>query len=203
MADTTTACSSELDLYKDVDFCKGQRILPGMRAYMMMIKRSNIVTFPKLPGDKALTLEEVTKLIGDFVLSADKKFSKIDLVPNETEFKFDSIGQYGSKLIKNTVEVLIPGMEEKVSGLVAQLNNDDCIFLIAQRNGKFRLVGNEEFKCELAISGDSGKKSEDSNATKVTITIDDEVPCPFYPGKIETNDGNISGADGTPIVVTP
>lgn len=203
MADTTTSCTSEQDLYKDVKYCKGQKNNPGLRSYAYFIKRSNVVTFPTKKGSAATTLEEIAKLVGDFVLAADKKWSKIELIPDKNNFSIDSVGQFPTKVFKNTVTIIVPGTNEEVTGLAAQLNNDDCLFLVPTRNGKFRLVGNEEYNCDVKPKLESGSGAEDANSTSMEITVNDDIPCPFYPGKIATNEGDISGADGKAIVVTP
>lgn len=204
MDTTTTACSDEKDLYKDVKFCKGKKSLPGARAYAYFIKKSNIVTWPTRSGSAAASLDAVSKLVGNFVLLADKKWSKLDLVPDQQHIQAEQVGKYGSKMFNNTFTLVVPGTEEEATGLATELNNDDVVFLVPQRNGKFRCAGNEDFTCNIAPSLDSGQGSDDTNATTLKITIEDEIAAPFYPGKIETNEGDISGADGKLITaVTP
>jgi hypothetical protein len=200
---TTSACTDEKDLYGDVLFCKGKKSLPGIRSYAYFIKKKNILTWPTRATSTATTLAEIAKLVGDFVLVADKKWNKIDLIPNLQQVQSEQVGQYGSHLFKNTGTLVIPGTEEEVTGLASELNNDNCVFLVPQRNGKFRMLGNEEFDCEIKPGLDTGKGSEDTNATTLTITIEDEIAAPFYPGTIVTSGGNISGATGKAVTTTP
>ena len=61
------------------------------------------------------------------------------------------------------------------------------------------MIGSEAFTPELALSQDSGKAATDTNSTTVSAVADDEYPAPFYPGKIETEDGEISGETGLAI----
>ena len=75
------------------------------------------------------------------------------------------------------------------------------VYLFIQRNGKARMVGSEAFTPELSLSQGTGKATTDANSTTISAVADDEYPAPFYPGKIETEDGDISGATGLPIVV--
>ncbi len=202
MAAQTKPCTNEQDIYKDVDFCRGSRTYPGLRPYGYFIRKRNIVKWPTRKGSQATTLAEIATLDGDFVLVADKKWNKIDLVPDENEISSESVGSYGSKCFNNTVTLIVPGTEEEATGLAAQMNNDDVVFLVPQRNGKFRLIGNDMFLVDVKPNLGTGKKTEDANQTTLTITVTDEIPAPFYPGKIETNDGDISGKDGN-VVVAP
>ena len=100
-----------------------------------------------------------------------------------------------------TGNAVAPGTEEEISGYIAQANNDEMVYLFVQRNGKARVIGSEAFTPELSLSQDSGKAATDTNSTTIQAVCDDEYPAPFYPGKIETADGDFSGATGLPIVV--
>lgn len=199
MADIKNICTDDRDLYEDLSFCRGQKSLPGARDYMYLLRKANITTWPTRADNAAKTLAEIAKLVGDFVLAADKKWLRIALIPDQQQIVSEQIGSYGSYLFKTTATVVIPGTEEEVTGLCAEINNDDMVILIPQRNGKFRCLGNEMFTVKVKPSQDSGKGTEDTNATTLSIEIEDEIPAPFYPGKIETTDGDISGADGKPI----
>lgn len=110
-------------------------------------------------------------------------------------------GTYGSKTFKVTGTAVIPGTEEAATGYISLANNDEMVYLFIQRNGKARMVGSEAFSPELTLSQDLGKAATDTNSTTVQAVASDEYPAPFYPGKIETEDGDISGATGLPIVV--
>lgn len=195
----TTTCADDRDLYADLPFCRGQKSLPGMRPVMYFIKKSNITTWPTRAGNAATSLAEIAKLVGDFVLAADKKWNKVDLARDQQQVTSEQVGQWPSFLFKTTATVVIPGTEEEVTGLISELNNDDVVILIPQRNGKYRCLGNESFNVAVKPAQDTGKTSDDANATTLTIEIEDEIPAPFYPGVIETNDGDISGADGLPV----
>lgn len=192
----TTTCTDERDLYADMKFCRGKKSLPGFRAYAYYTKKSNIVKWPTKADDDAADLAAIATLVGNFTLAADKKWNKLELIPDQNEVNCEPVGSYGSKMYTNTGTLVVPGTEEEVTGFAAEANNDDLVYLIPQRNGKFRLLGNKEFNTTTSAALASGKGSDDTNATTLTITVEDEIPAPFYPGTIETNDGDISGATG-------
>lgn len=196
-----TKCTSANSIYGDICFSPGKKSLPGVRGYVYGIAKRDIITWPTIGTEAPKTLADVAKYAGDFVLATDKKWHKIGLIPNESELQVESQGSFGSKTFKVTGSAVIPGTEEEVSGYIAQANNDEMVYLFIQRNGKARMVGSEAFTPELSLSQATGKATTDANSTTISAVADDEYPAPFYPGKIETEDGDISGATGLPIVV--
>ena len=73
-------CTTDKDLYEDVMFCQGSASLPGVRPHFYLVRRVNILTFPKVQGDSAEKLEDVAVIKDNFVLAEGTKFVKIDLV---------------------------------------------------------------------------------------------------------------------------
>lgn len=195
-----TKCTSANSIYGDICFSPGKKSLPGVRGYVYGIAKRDIMTWPTIGTEAPKTLADVAKYVGNFVLATDKKWHKIGLIPNESELQVESQGSFGSKTFKVTGSAVIPGTEEEVSGYIAQANNDEMVYLFIQRNGKARMVGSEAFTPELSLSQATGKATTDANSTTISAVADDEYPAPFYPGKIETEDGDISGATGLPIV---
>lgn len=190
-------CTDQETLYADIDFCQGKKSLPGIRSYVYGASKRDIVTWPKIDRSTKETLDTINVYEGDFVMAADKKWHKIALVPNEGQLQIESQGTFGSKTFKVTATMNMPGTEEEVSGYIAEANNDEMVYLVPQRNGKFRVVGSEAFSSELSLAQDTGKAATDSNMTTVTAEATDEYPAPFYVGKIETEAGDINAADGT------
>ena len=195
-----TKCTSANSIYGDICFLPGKKSLPGVRGYVYGIAKRDIMTWPTIGTEAPKTLADVAKYAGNFVLATDKKWHKIGLIPNESELQVESQGSFGSKTFKVTGSAVIPGTEEEVSGYIAQANNDEMVYLFIQRNGKARMVGSEAFTPELSLSQATGKATTDANSTTISAVADDEYPAPFYPGKLETEDGDISGATGLPIV---
>lgn len=189
MACTTTT------IYKDIKKCQGTKSYPGVRTHVYGISKNDIVTWPTIPASPK-TLEEAVTYVGDFVLAADKKWHYLGMVTDQGQLQTESQGTEGSKTHKVTGTIVMPGTEEDVTGYIDQANNDSMVYLFVQRNGKARVCGCEEFDATLTVSQDTGQGVTDTNATTVSVEATDPHPAPFYPGKIETEDGDISGATG-------
>lgn len=195
-------CTDSTTLYDDINFCSGQKSMPGVRSHIYGISRRDILGYPAIDHSKAKELAKIAVYEGNFALAADKFWHKLAIVPNDGEIKTENQGAYGSKTFKNTVTVNLPGTEEEVTGYISEVNNDEMLYLVPQRNGKYRLLGSEAFTPELKLSQSSGKSTTDANQTTLEISADDEYAAPFYPGEILTSDGVISGATGRPVTDT-
>ena len=196
MADETTAkvrCADDAALYDDIEFCMGNKSLPGTRNHAYCIPRRDIVTFPR-PSATPATIDAVAVISSQFVLAADKKWFRIDLVPNESEPSAEGQGSYGSKTILNKITLVLPGTGKKASGLISQLNNDDVVFLVPMADGKNRLFGSPNYRTEIAVSQAFGKAVTDANTTTIEVSATDEFAAPFYEGNIVTAYGTINGA---------
>lgn len=192
---TNKRCADDAALYEDVDFCRGNKSLPGTRNHGYYIPRRDIVTFPRPAGSAAEKMEDVAVIKDNFVLHADKKWYRFDLVPNESEPTSEGQGSYGSKTMLNKITLVLPSTSEKATGFISQLNNDDVVFLIPMADGKCRLFGSPMYQAEIAVSQQFGKAATDANTTTVEISATDEFAAPFYKGDIELADGStLSGA---------
>ena len=188
-------CADDAALYDDIEFCMGDKSLPGTRNHAYYIPRRDIVTFPR-PAAEPASLDAVAVIpsTSPFVLAADKKWFRIDLVPNESEPSAEGQGSYGSKTILNKITLVLPGTGKKASGLISQLNNDDVVFLIPMADGKCRLFGSPDYQVDIAVKQNYGKAATDANTTTIEVSATDEFAAPFYEGTIATAYGTINCA---------
>ena len=196
MAETTpTRCADDAAIYDDIDFCLGNRCLPGVRNHGYFLQRRDIKTFPRPNGPKTDgKMEDVAVIKANIELYADKLWKRFDLVPNESEPTSESQGSYGSKTMLNKITLVLPGTGKKVTGFISQLNNDDVVFLIPMADGKCRLFGNPIYQAGIAVSQTFGKTATDANTTTVEVSVTDEFAAPFYEGEFTTSEGTFLGS---------
>jgi hypothetical protein len=193
MADLKTRCADDAALYEDIDFCLGDKSLPGTRNHGYYVPRRDIKTFPRPAGSAATKMEEVCVIKTNIELYADKAWKRFDLVPNESEPSAEGQGSYGSKTMLNKITLVLPGTGKKVTGFISQLNNDDVVFLIPMADGKCRLFGSPLYQAEIAVSQAYGKTATDANTTTVEVSATDEFAAPFYEGEFTTSEGTFLG----------
>lgn len=194
MPEIKTRCADDAAIYDDIDFCRGDKSLPGTRNHGYWIPRRYIITFPRPAGSSAEKMEDVVVIKDNFVLAADKKWYRFDLVPNESEPTAEGQGSYGSKTILNKITLVMPGTGKKNSAFISQLINEDAIFLIPMADGRCRLYGSPSYQAEIAVSQAFGKTSTDANTTTAEVSVTDEFAAPFYEGEFETSEGTFLGS---------
>lgn len=188
------ACINK-NLYQSQEWCKGQPIIPGIRTRIYFCPKGDIVKYPARRSGAATAKEDVT-YDGDFTLAAEKTWKFMDVISKKSPVTSESQGEQPniSTLVKATF--VHPGFEEEATAFCKQANSDDLIYLIQQRNGKWRVIGSEEFetvtKCSQSIGGDV----TDEAGTTVEIEVTDYSPAPFYTGKILTEEGTIDAGTG-------
>ena len=188
-------CADDAALYEDIDFCMGDKSLPGTRNHGYYVPRRDIKKFPRPAGSSAQNMEDVAVIKSNIELYADKLWKRFALVPNESEPKCEGQGSYGSKTFLNSITLVLPGTGKKVTGFISEVNNDDVVFLIPMADGKCRLFGNPLYQAEIKPSQAFGKAATDANTTTVEVSVTDDFAAPFYEGEFETSDGTFLGTN--------
>ena len=190
-------CDS-VDLYSSLDFCEGQTVLPGIRKKVYFQKKSNIVKWPELPElEDGKSMAELATYSGDFTLAADKKWLVVKNMDSKSDVNCETQGEKPSVTHMNKASIVHPGTEEEAAGFCRMAAADDLVFLVQQRNGKFRVLGSQEFETVVKPTTALGQGVTGTAGTTLEIEATDVCPAPFYPGKIETEDGDIKGSDGS------
>jgi hypothetical protein len=184
---TTTTCSS---LQKSLAWCQGTPELPGVRRRIYYISKGQIVKWPTLPRDtKGRPTSAV--LSGDFELKADAKWQYIDILPDKSQLTSEAQGELPSQTQLNKLVAVHPGVGEEASAAAAYINNNDNVFVVQDMKDKYRVVGSEKWLTKSTVAQDLGQGATGTTSTTINAEATDEVPAPFYVGKLATEDGDI------------
>lgn len=194
-------CSAP-NLYDSLRFCDGTTVMPGLRRKAYFISKAQILTFPSLPklDSEGVTMDTLSVLDGNFVLSADAKFKVLELDDAASNVSSESQGEYPSKSFLNKATFKHPGKAEEATGFCRLANGSDLIYIYQERDGKFRVLGNEMFRTNTKPAQESGAKETDASGTTLNIEVSDKCPAPFYVGIIPTDEGNIDASTGAFVV---
>ncbi len=190
-------CAS-VNLYESLNFCKGETTLPGLRPQAYYIPKSQIAKYPKLPKltDEDITMGKISTYDGDFSLAADSVFLRIDILDTASNVTAASQGEKPSKTFLNSSTLKYAGTNEDATGFARMANSDDILYVVRQRDGKFRVIGNEMFETNTNPGQDSGMAVTDASGTTLEISVTDICPAPFYVGKLKTAEGTIDCSTG-------
>lgn len=179
-------------LYASLKHCKGKTLLPGLRTRLYFLPKAHIVSWPTLPATATTDTSVLAIYSGSFTLAADKKWMYIDLIDNKGKIESESQGDKPARTFLNKLAVVHPETDELAASFCRQANADDFVYLVQNREGKFRVLGNEMFETDTKPKQDSGEGVSGDFGTTIEIEVTDLCPAPYYRGVIETEDGDIT-----------
>ena len=182
-------------IQKSLGWCQGTPELPGVKRRIYYIAKSYIVTFPQLPRDE-LGRATSSVLVGDFALLADTTWKYIDILPDKSQLTSEAQGELPSQTQLNKLVAVHPGVGQEASAAAAYINNTDNVFIVEDMKGNFRVLGNDKWTTKATVAQDLGQGATGTTSTTINVEATDEVPAPFYVGKLDTEDGEIDCATG-------
>lgn len=190
------AKKSCIALQKSLEWCQGGNEFPGIRRRLYYISKKAIAKFPKLPVDEAGRISS-NVYEGDFVLMADQSWKFIDIQPEKSQLTSDPQGELPSQTQLNKLVAVHPGAGEEASALSLYVNNTDCIYVVQDQAGRYRVVGCERWESKSTVQQDNGQSpSSGSAATTLNVEASDVTISPFYRGKLLTEEGEIDCSTG-------
>lgn len=194
MEDTTTAKVCSL-IQKSLGWCEGKASYPGVRRRLYYLSKSAIVGFPDYDRDDN-GRPKSSELQGSFTLAADEKWKYIDILPAQSQLQSAAQGEIPSQTQLNTLTAFHPGTGAEATALSAYVNNTDCVYLVQDMEGNWRVLGNERWNTKSSVAQDLGQGPTGTAGTTLTAEVTDEMPTPIYTGAIVTEDGTINGTTG-------
>ena len=182
-------------IQKSLGWCQGTPELPGVKRRIYFIAKSFIVGFPQLPRDE-LGRSTSAVLVGDFVLMADATWKYIDILPDKSQLTSEAQGELPSQTQLNKLVAVHPGVGKEASAAAAYINNTDNVFVVEDMKGNYRVLGNDRWTTKATVAQDLGQGATGTTSTTINVEATDEVPAPFYVGKLDTEDGEIDCATG-------
>ena len=182
-------------IQKSLGWCQGTPELPGVKHRIYFIAKSFIVGFPQLPRDE-LGRSTSAVLVGDFVLMADATWKYIDILPDKSQLTSEAQGELPSQTQLNKLVAVHPGVGKEASAAAAYINNTDNVFVVEDMKGNYRVLGNDKWTTKATVAQDLGQGATGTTSTTINVEATDEVPAPFYVGKLDTEDGEIDCATG-------
>ena len=185
--------------YSDLKWCDGKVNLPGIRPEVYCVAKRDIVQWPTLASSVTTTMGEIATYTGSFVLAASAVFQQIGIIDFRSGVNSEPQGTRPSKSFLTTGTFVYAGVDENATGFARQANNDDLVYAFRQKDGKFRIIGNEMYQTDTAVAQSLGSQPTDEMGTTLTVTVTDVCPAPFYTGEIVTIDGTINPAPEPPV----
>ncbi|GHU81138.1 hypothetical protein FACS1894145_8120 [Bacteroidia bacterium] len=177
---------------QSLEWCDGKINLPGIRTNVFFIPQRDIVAWPTIPETFTTDMSVLAVYQGNFTLAEDKKWNKMQVLVDKSPVTSESQGSKPSKTTLVKATFVHPGTEEKATAFCRLANNDDYVYLVQTKPGKYRTIGNDMYQTETNPSQNLGGAPTDEMGTILDVSVTDMMPAPFYTGIIETVDGDIN-----------
>lgn len=189
--------------YKSLKWPSGKTQLPGIKPKAYYTAKRDIVVFPRLAETFSQSMGELVTYLDSFQLAAGAYWKEISTLVDKSPLDGKGQGSKPSKTFLNQLVISHEGVEEDASAFAMQANNDDFVYLVPTKNGKYRVIGNDMFQTDTAVEQKLGAAATDEMGTMLTITCTDIAPGLYYVGEIVTEDGIINEVEGkveTPVI---
>lgn len=177
---------------QSLDWCEGAVNLPGIRRKVYSIPKRDIVQWPTRKTTFTTSMAEIATLTGSFVLAAEKVWNEITVLVDKSPVTSESQGSKPSKSFLNKATFVHPGVEEDATAFCALANNDDYVYIVQTKPGKYRVIGNDMYNTETSPTINLGSEATGDMGTTLEVSVTDSMPSPFYIGEIVTADGVIN-----------
>ena len=181
-------CTSIL---KNMDWCTGKPVRPGIKRRLYYINSDKILGWPELEKDELGRVIGATYK-GSFILAEGATFAYIDHISDKAEFKSEVQGEYPSQTFKNSISVVHPGIGPEAATATAAMLNSNIVAIVEDMDGRFRVVGSPYYDAVVTASRDNGQGPTGTASTTIGLEASDIVDSPFYEGEIHTDDGIIN-----------
>lgn len=184
---------------QSLDWCDGKINLPGIRTMIYCIPKRDIVSWPTIPDKYVTSMAEMASYDGNFTLAEDKFFLGFPVLVDRSPVTTETQGTKPSKSFLNRATFVHPGVEEEATAFCRLANNDDYVYIIQTKPGKYRVIGNDMYQTETNPSQALGATATDEMGTTLEVSVTDYCPSPFYTGIIKTASGDINAPVVPPV----
>ena len=181
-------CTSVL---KNMDWCQGKPVLPGVRRRAFVIAADDILIWPDFARDELGRPTDAVRK-GSFSLAEGAKFNVIDHLADKAEPKSDPQGEFPSQTFNNQTTLVHPEVGPEATAAITPFLNTEVVVIIEDMYGRFRLFGSKNWPAKISPAQALGQGATGTSSTTLTVTAADEVSMPFYEGEIPTEDGIIN-----------
>lgn len=171
---------------ENLDHCLNVEVASGISEVgVYYALHSQVTTFPVLPllDAEGATYESDVTVTTPLVFQAGKGFAKMKVQVDTGELKAELVGSTGNKKDKQTFDFFVPRTDKKTLGYLRSHKNSPQIFIVTDKDGSLRLVGNKECPAYIAeANATSGKTAEDEKG--ITFSVVSYAPVIFYEAAI-------------------
>lgn len=175
----------------NLDWQDGQVSIPGIRPIVYAIPKSKITAWPTLAAIPA-TSEDDVSYVGNFTLDALATWKRINVIEEKSPVESEAQGERRCRSFLNKATFVTSLTDAKATSFAKLANNSDYVYLVQEKEGSYRVLGNEMFSTNTSVSQKLGDSPTGDKGTTINVEVTDSMPAPFYDGEIVTDDGTVN-----------
>lgn len=158
---------------ESLDSCINAEVQAGVSevgVYYAKHSDALVIPEPLKIGAVGANFETVVTVAEDITFTAGKGFGKIVIQSDTGEVLVALVGNKGNKKTKNSFSFYVGSNAKKLLGFVRTMKNIPMIFLVTERDGQMRQIGDKFNPAYLSeVAGTTGKGGEDDKGIQFTI----------------------------------
>lgn len=158
---------------ENLDACINNEVQAGVSEVgVHYAVHAQILNFPmpKNVGDVGYTYETAVAVTTPITFLAGKGFGQITVQSDSGEVMVELVGNKGNKKTKSAFAFYVPGNSKKLLGFLRALKNVPMLYLVTERDGQKRLIGDKFNPAYMSeAKGTTGKGGEDDKGIQFTI----------------------------------
>lgn len=159
---------------ENLDSCINTELAAGISeigVYYAVHQQALVIPEPPAANDSSASLEEIVTITEDITFPVGKGFAKITIQADSGEVTSDFVGKAGNQKHKETFPFSVAGNSKKVLGWARRYKNIPLIFLVTERDGQKRLIGDKHNPAYITeLKGTTGKGGEDDKIMNFVIS---------------------------------
>lgn len=159
---------------ESLDSCINTEIAAGVSevgVYFAVHGQALVIPEPPAANDAASSNEEIVTVTADITFPVGKGFAKITVQADSGEVTTELVGNPGNKKHKEMFMFGVPGNSKKLLGHIRRYKNVPMIYLVTERDGQKRLIGDKNNPAYMTeVKGTTGKGGEDDKIVNFTIS---------------------------------
>lgn len=142
----------------------------------------DIATFPTLADPAtATTFDSLVSFADAITMKTGKKFNPVYCTLETGQIKSTLVGPRDGKGFEKSLEISFPGNQAAMIGFRAYAAGRDLVFIVREKNGVLRVVGDLEDPAFLETDEEgSGQKISDGRKAILTFKANGATPAPIY-----------------------
>lgn len=165
-------CFDELE-NESIDQCVNNEIQAGVSevsVHYAFHEHASLIPMPKNIGDVDFDYEAAVTVTENITFPLGKGFAKVSIMPDTGEVTYETPGNKGNKKNKQVFSFSVPGNSKKTLGMLRTIKNIPMIWVVAERNGQKRQLG-DAFNAAYVVEGKAttGKGGEDDKMVNFSI----------------------------------